>query len=310
MKSNIRLGRGLDALIKRDSTSFDKNVQAGVGRLPVDSISRIPVGEIRANKFQPRKDFPKEGLDELKNSIKENGLVQPITVRRINDSGFELISGERRLRAVVDLGFKDIPAYVLQVDSDAKMLELALTENLQREDLNPIEIALGYQRLIEECNLTQEQVAIKVGKDRATVTNSLRLLRLPAQIQKSITTGEISEGHARALLALENQKELFRLFDKTVRSSLNVRQVENEVRQLLGKSKTNFSRSGNGRISGRNNADNNSVLSDIIDKLRKRLGTQVKINYSDSHKGEIKIEFYNDDDMGRLIELLLGDRRK
>ncbi|MFZ1082093.1 MAG: ParB/RepB/Spo0J family partition protein [Candidatus Kryptoniota bacterium] len=310
MKSNIRLGRGLDALIRKDSTSFDKTIQSGTSRLSVDSVVKIPVRDIRANKFQPRKQFHRESLEELKDSIKENGLVQPVTVRRIDGGLFELISGERRLRAVNELGIKDIPAYVLQVDSDAKMLELALTENLQREDLNPIEIALGYQRLIDECDLTQEQVARKVGKDRVTVTNSLRLLKLPAQIQKSITAGEISEGHARALVAIENQKELFRLFDKTVRNSLSVRQVENEVRQLLGKSKTKSPRTNDSKIPGRNGTNNNSVISDIIDKLRKHLGTQVKINYSDTHKGEIKIEFYTDDDLERLIELILGDRRE
>ncbi len=310
MKSNIRLGRGLDALIKKDSASFDKTIQAGTNRFSVDSIAKIPVSEIKTNKFQPRQEFHRESLEELKNSIKENGLVQPVTVRRVNNGLFELISGERRLRAAIELGFKEIPAYILQVDSDAKMLELALTENLQREDLNPIEIALGYQRLIEECNLTQEQVAGKVGKGRVTVTNSLRLLKLPAQIQKSITAGEISEGHARALLALENQRDLFRIFGKTVRNGLSVRQVENEVRQLLGKSKTKSPRTDNGKISNRNGTDNNSVLSDITDKLRKHLGTQVKINYSDSHKGEIRIEFYNDDDLGRLIEVILGDRKE
>jgi ParB family chromosome partitioning protein len=310
MKSNIRLGRGLDALIKKDSASFDKTIQAGTNRFSVDSIAKIPVSEIKTNKFQPRKEFHRESLEELKNSIKENGLVQPVTVRRVNNDLFELVSGERRLRAATELGFKEIPAYILQVDSDAKMLELALTENLQREDLNPIEIALGYQRLIEECNLTQEQVAGRVGKGRVTVTNSLRLLKLPAQIQKSITVGEISEGHARALLALENQRDLFRLFGKTVRNGLSVRQVENEVRQFLGKSKAKSPRTDNGKISNRNGTDNNSVLSDITDKLRKHLGTQVKINYSDSHKGEIRIEFYNDDDLGRLIDVILGDRKE
>jgi len=309
MKSNIRLGRGLDALIKKDSGQFDKAVQQTANRPNVDFVSRIPVADIRSNKMQPRKEFSKASLEELKNSIKENGLVQPITVRRIGGSAFELVSGERRLRAVSELGFKEIPAYILQVSSDAKMLELALTENLQREDLNPIEVALGFQRLIEECHLTQEQVAKKVGKERVTVTNSLRLLKLPAQIQKSIMASEISEGHARALVALDNQRDLFRLFDKTVRDNLNVRQVESEVRRLLAKSKARSLNAVGGKLLKHNGTNNSSNLSDITDKLRKCLGTQVKINYSGSHRGDIRIEFYSDDDLGRLIEIILGARK-
>ena len=309
MKSNIRLGRGLEALIKKDSNLLDKAVQPGMNRSTIDSISKIPVAEVKANKMQPRREFSKASLEELKNSIKENGLVQPITVRKLGSRSFELVSGERRLRAVSDLGFREIPAYILQVDSDAKMLELALTENLQREDLNPIEVAMGYQRLIEECHLTQEQVARKVGKERVTVTNSLRLLKLPTQIQKSIMASEISEGHARALVALENQRELFRLFDRTVRNALSVRQVENEVRRLLNKSKAKSLKAVYDGSLKHNGTQNSSNISDIIDKLRKHLGTQVKINYSGSHRGDIRIEFYSDDDLNRVIELILFSRK-
>lgn len=308
MKSNIRLGRGLDALIRKDSTNFDKPAQSASSHFPVDSVAKIAVASIKSNKMQPRKEFDAANLQDLKNSIEENGLVQPITVRRTGNGTFELISGERRLRAVKDLGFADIPAYILQVDSDAKMLELALTENLQREDLNPIEVALGYQRLIEECKLTQEQVAKKVGRERVTVTNSLRLLKLPAQIQQSIMALEISEGHARALVALENRDHLFRLFSKIVRDGLSVREVEKEVRHLLGKPNEKKSAPAVGKLS-RNRADNSSVILDITDKLRKHLGTQVRINYSDKRKGEMKIEFYNDDDLGRIIDLILSSRK-
>jgi len=309
VKSNIRLGRGLEALIKNDSNLLDKAIQPGTNRSTIDSISKIPVAEVKANRMQPRREFPKASLEELKNSIKENGLIQPITVRKIGNRSFELISGERRLRAVSDLGLREIPAYILQVDSDAKMLELALTENLQREDLNPIEVAMGYQRLIEECHLTQEQVAKKVGKERVTITNSLRLLKLPAQIQKSIMASEISEGHARPLVTLENQKELFRLFDRIVRNGLSVREVENEVRRLLNKSKAKSSNAIYGGPFKRDGKENNSNISDIIDKLRKHLGTQVKINYSGSHRGDIRIEFYSDDDLNRVIELILVTRK-
>jgi ParB family transcriptional regulator, chromosome partitioning protein len=310
MKSNVRLGRGLDALIKKDSGTVYETPPP-THQAPPSSISRIPVSKIRANKFQPRKDFGREGLEELKNSIRENGLIQPITVRRVENGLFELISGERRLRAVSELGQTEIPAYVLQVDSDTKMLELALTENLQREDLNAIEVATGYQRLIEECALTQEQVAERVGKDRATVANFLRLLKLPAQIQKSLIDGDISAGHARALLSIDDPAQQFHLFNKIARHNLSVRQVEKEVRQLLGKDRM---RTGKGREQGDNEvsqpATSDPILLDIIDQLRRHLGTKVKINYTGSHAGELRVEFYNDDDLGRLVEIILHDQKE
>ena len=310
MKSNLRLGRGLDALIKKDSgTSYEAPTPSPPHQPPLNSISKIPIGKITANKFQPRKDFGREGLEELKTSIRENGLVQPITVRRIENGMFELVSGERRYRAVSELGEKEIPAYVLQVDSDTKMLELALTENLQREDLNAIEVATGYQRLIDECKLTQEQVAERVGKDRATVTNFIRLLKLPAQIQKSLIDGDISAGHARALLAIEDPADRFRLFNRIARHNLSVRQVEKEVRQILGKD-------GKKRSQGKHSVDHGTgpsaitdpIILDVIDKLRRHLGTKVKISYNDSRAGEIRIEFYNDDDLGRVVELILQEQ--
>ncbi len=312
MKSNVRLGRGLDALIKRDSEQQYEAPPASVSHQPsVNSISKISIARIRANKFQPRKDFGREPLEELKKSIHENGLVQPITVRRVEEGMFELVSGERRFRAVTELGYSEIPAYVLQVDSDTKMLELALTENLQREDLNAIEVAAGYQRLLDECGLTQEQVAERVGKDRATVANFLRLLKLPAEIQKSLIEGDISAGHARALLAIDDEIERSRLFNKIMRHNLSVRQVEKEVRQLLGRE----GKKGNGGAAQAHkdsvkSTSNDPALLDIIDKLRSHLGTQVKIVYSDSDNGEIKIQFYNDDDLSRLVELILQDQRE
>ncbi len=312
MKSNVRLGRGLDALIKKDSGGAFESPVSPVSHVgSVNSISKISVSKVRANRFQPRKDFGREGLEELKNSIKENGLVQPITVRRVENGMFELVSGERRLRAVSELGHKEITAYVLQVDSDTKMLELALTENLQREDLNPVEVATGYQRLIDECTLTQEQVAERVGKDRATVANFLRLLKLPAQIQKSLIEGEISAGHARALLAIENPVEQFRLFNRIARQNLSVRQVEKEVRLLLGKEGKRQGRGGRSADRGtESDATNDPVILDLIDKMRKYLGTKVRINFTGPHAGEIKIEFYSEDDLGRLVEIIIQDEKE
>ncbi|HUI31232.1 MAG TPA: ParB/RepB/Spo0J family partition protein [Candidatus Acidoferrales bacterium] len=308
MKSNIRLGRGLDALIKKESIPFDKIPPELSDQLAVNPFAKISVNKVTANRFQPRRDFDQRTLEELKKSIRENGLIQPITVRQTKDGGFELVSGERRLRAMKELGIREIPAYVLQVDSDEKMLEMALTENLQREDLNPIEIALGYERLIDECNLTQEKVADKVGKDRATVANFLRLLKLPAPIQKGLVSGDITAGHARALLSIENSNEQFHLFNKIARDNLSVRQVEREVQRLTGAGKNKKLQSKGSSTNKRANASE-SVLSDLVDKLRKHLGTQVKINYGENHAGDIRVEFYSDEDLERLIEIILGDRK-
>jgi ParB family chromosome partitioning protein len=304
MKSNIRLGRGLDALIKKESIPFDNIPPELTDQLAVHPFAKISVTKVVANRFQPRKEFHQETLEELKNSIRENGLIQPITVRRTKSGDFELVSGERRWRAVKELGIREIPAYVLQVDSDEKMLEMALTENLQREDLNPIEIALGYQRLIDECELTQEKVADKVGKDRTTVANFLRLLKLPAPIQKALVSGDITAGHARALLSIENPDEQFHLFNKIAHDNLSVRQVEKEVQRLQRKDKSEKKRLAVGSTQSPNVTD--PVMADLVDKLRKHLGTQVKINCGDKHAGEIKIEFYSDEDLERLIELILG----
>lgn len=305
MKSNIRLGRGLDALIKKESIPFDNIPPELTDQLAVHPFAKISVTKVVANRFQPRKEFHQETLEELKNSIRENGLIQPITVRRTKTGDFELVSGERRWRAVKELGIREIPAYVLQVDSDEKMLEMALTENLQREDLNPIEIALGYERLIDECKLTQENVADKVGKDRTTVSNFLRLLKLPAPIQKALVSGDITAGHARALLSIENSDEQFRLFNKIARDNLSVRQVEKEVQRLQNRGKGEKKRLTAGSTQSLTMTD--PVIADLADKLRKHLGTQVKINCGEKHAGEIKIEFYSDEDLERLIELILGN---
>ena len=310
MKSNSRLGRGLDALIRRDSEVQDRSVIDIAKVHPLDSIAKIPVGRIKTNKYQPRKEFLREPLEELKKSISENGLVQPITVRQTDDGQYELISGERRLRAVTELGIGEIAAYVIKIESDTQLLELALTENLQREDLNPIEVAAGYQRLIDECGMTQERVAERVGKDRATVANFLRLLRLPAQIQKSLIAGEISAGHARALLAVDNPGELLRLFEKVVKEKLSVRQVEQEVRRALNPTSKQSTQSKTEQPASINRERDDIILSDIIEKLKRHLGTQVKINYSDEKLGEIRIEFYGKEDLGRILDLIFGNQER
>ena len=228
------LGRGLAALIPR---------QAAVPPLPAggqddgvsnDIIASIALDRIQRNPYQPRAEFEPVALDELKRSIQEKGIIQPVTVRRLGDE-YQLISGERRVRAAREAGLKQIPAYIIRVRSNEEMLELALIENLQREHLNPIEIAISYKRLIDECRYTQEEVSQKIGKDRTTITNFLRLLRLPEPIQNAVRKGEISSGHARAIVAIEDPVRQMEVFRKTISRGLSVRDVERLAREKNGK---------------------------------------------------------------------------
>jgi ParB family chromosome partitioning protein len=212
-----RLGKGLSALIPTPDLE-EANTP------PSDQLIEIEMALIKPNPYQPRLKFDPQALQELKNSIGEKGLIQPITVRRV-ESGYELIAGERRLRAAMDIGFKKIPAYVIKVDSKEEMIELSLVENVQREKLNPIEEATAFQRLITECNLTQDEVAQKIGKDRTTITNTLRLLKLPADIQESVESGTISVGHARTLLAVEDNRLQHIMWQKVMKNDISVRKL-------------------------------------------------------------------------------------
>ncbi len=283
MKSK-RLGRGLEALIPQ--VPEEERIKYK------ERLFEVEVNRIDANPFQPRSGFDRKGLEDLKNSILENGVIQPITVRR-NGDRFELIAGERRLRAVKELGYSVIPAFVMDVKSDDQMLELALVENIQREDLNPIELAKAYQKLQKDYNLTQEMVARKVGKDRATVANFIRLLKLPPEIQESLRKGEISMGHARSLMGISNPKEIRGLWKKIVKRGWSVRRVEEEVRRIA--------KSEEG---GRKEAGQKSpYLIELEERICSIFGTQVKIRPM-GKKGKIEISYYSDDDLDRIIELL------
>ena len=287
------LGRGLNALIPKGP-----RMETGDGsRQPTDNgaIASIPVGSIKPNPFQPRTDFDESTLDELKRSIKEKGIVQPITVRRF-ENGYQIIAGERRLRAAQLAKLGEIPAYVLEVATDEEMLELALIENIQREHLNPMEVAVAYRRLMEECKLTQEDVAQKVGKDRTTVTNFLRLLKLPAKIQDGLRRGKISMGHARALVNLPSEKTQLKIFEKIVHDGLSVRTVEDLARGTSGKT-GEPSRTKKGATSP-------SGIQSVEEQLRQALGTKVKVRAKGGGKGDIIIEFYSLDEFDRLLEIL------
>lgn len=294
------LGKGLAALIgpvESDNRPEEPKTEVKVQTVTreTEGIVLIDLEKIRPNPYQPRADFDEKALDELKKSIIEKGIIQPVTVRRKEDY-FELIAGERRVRAAIDAGLKNIPAYIIEVKSDEELLELALIENLQREYLNPIEIAISYQRLVTECNLTYEQVAERIGKDRTTVINFIRLLRLPEQIQKALRENRISAGHARMLVSLPDEKTQFKIFNKIIKNDLNVRQVEKLVRDINKKTEIKVKSNGENK---------DSTLTDLEQKLRQLFGTKVIINPQRNGKGEIIIEYYSNEDLERLLDLIM-----
>lgn len=282
MKKTNRLGRGLSALIPDTENTQPTNDSA---------LKEIEVYLIRPNPYQPRLEFDPVALQELKASIEEKGVIQPITVRQVDDH-YELISGERRLRAVTEIGLDKVPCYILQIDSKEEMLELAIIENVQREHLNPIEQAQAYQRLIEECNLTQEDVAKKISKDRSTITNIIRLLKLPTVIQDSVRKGEISTGHARSLLGISNEKLQKSIWKKIVNESLSVRRVEKMIKETQEKSKTK-----------KKTPPRRSVfIQKVEENLRELLGTKVVVRPK-REGGTIEVDFYSPEDLSRLVEL-------
>jgi len=300
------LGRGLDALINpKIKDKIDAPVAITSNELQkddgssIDILAKIPIDKITPNPYQPRIDFNKEALDELKKSILENGLIQPITVRRINNNLFELISGERRLRSCKEIGFKEIPAFIIKVDTKEAMLALALIENIQREKLNAIEIGNAYKRLIEECNLTQEEIAEKVGKDRSTVTNFIRLLKLPMKIQQSLIKEEISTGHARALINLSNELQQLELLDKIIKNNYSVRKVEEEVRKTF-----TLNKKPNIKVNVAGGKINDVSKKELEEKMQRILGTKVMFKQDKSGAGEITIEFYSTAELERIYELL------
>jgi ParB family chromosome partitioning protein len=256
-------------------------------------LASIDIAKIRPNPFQPRLDFDKDALEELTRSIVEKGVIQPITVRRA-EAGYEMIAGERRLRAAQAARLKQIPAYIVVIESDEEMLEMALIENIQREYLNPIEVATGYQRLMQECHLTTEEVAKRVAKERSTVTNFIRLLKLPMKIQEGLRKGSIQMGHARALINLPNEKTQLRLFDKIIDGGLSVRKVEDLVKVFGKRAVRNVK-----KVQGETDSNTRS----IEEKLRQYLGTKVALRPKEKGRGEIVIEYYSLEDLDRLIDL-------
>jgi ParB family chromosome partitioning protein len=289
------MGRGLSALLKETgevNSAADKNADKIVG-----VIADIEIAEIRANPDQPRTQFSKEALEELAVSIRELGIIQPITVRKNSNNTYTIISGERRFRASKLAGLTSIPAYIRLAD-DQTMLEMALVENIQREELDAIEIALSYQRLIDECDLTQEAMSERVGKKRSTITNYLRLLKLQPIVQAGLRDKMITMGHARAIINVDNEDEQLDIYESIIAKDLSVRQVEDAVRKL--KTKKEPSPSGTKTAT----ASLPEKYQEIRDNLADKLETEVNLVRSKRGKGKIVIPFNNDDDFERILSLL------
>ncbi len=295
-KKRNALGRGLGALLG-DSPVAKSQLTKTSSKAVSAIIGEISVDEIEANPFQPRTHFDKEALEELSESIKTQGIIQPITVRKLNDDKYQLISGERRLQASKLAGLKSIPAYI-RTANDQQMLEMALIENIQRENLNAIEIALSYQRLLSECNLKQEELGDRVGKKRATVNNYLRLLKLPPDIQIGLRDKKISMGHARALITVESVDIQLDIYGKIIREDLSVRKTEGIVR-TLGLTATE---------------DNESIkkpdnelsygMQQMQSTLSSHFGTKIALTERSGGKGEMKIPYNSTADLNRILEIL------
>ena len=299
MSTNKRnaLGKGLSALLENSNTDITSSTSSEGTTAVAGSIGEIPVANIEANPFQPRTKFEKEALAELAESIKSLGIIQPVTVRKVGYDKYQLISGERRFKASQVAGLKSIPAYI-RIANDEAMLEMALVENIQRENLDAIEIAISYKRLMDECGLTQENLSQKVGKQRSTIANYLRLLRLPAEIQLSIRDNKISMGHARAIVNIDKQETQLEIFNRILTEDLSVREVE-DITRWQNKKPESLRRIKKG------------AASPLPEKLRKvnesikiTFGKKAELRRQGNGKGKIMIPFTSDDDLERILTLL------
>ncbi len=292
LKKRTGLGRGLGALLE-DSEEENKGKKEEAVSTSNGSINEISIDQIETNPWQPRTEFDEAALNELAESIKVQGIIQPITVRSLNSSEYQLIAGERRLQASRRAGLKTIPAYVRTAD-DQQMLEMALIENIQRENLNAIEVALSYQRLLTECKLKQEELGDRVGKNRTTVNNYLRLLKLPPDIQAALRDGQLSMGHARALITIEDVDLQLDIFKQIIQNDLSVRKVEALVRNATNKKESE-------KEVG---PTVDPEIKNLQTKLASHFGSKISIKANEQNKGEIKIPFQSTEDLNRILEIL------
>lgn len=293
-KRKSGLGKGLGALLENSETDITSS-SPSMKVASVGSVSKISVSDIEANPFQPRTEFEKEALVDLANSIKEHGIIQPITVRKLGYGKYQLISGERRFRASQIVGLTEVPAYI-RIANDQAMLEMAIVENIQRQDLNPVEVAISFKRLIEECELTQEELGEKVSKNRSTVTNYLRLLKLPDVIQLALSNKIISMGHARALLGIENETALIKSYRKVIDEALSVRKTEELVKTL------NEPKSSSGKKPARYSLSYEEQK--MRDELSQQFDAKVGIAKTNKGNGKITIPFKDHSHLRKILDLL------
>jgi ParB family chromosome partitioning protein len=294
------LGKGLGALLENSNTDITSNKLEGDTKV-VGAVANIEIKNIETNPFQPRTNFEEDALNELAASIKEHGIIQPITVRKLGYDKFQLISGERRFRASQLAGLTSVPAYI-RIANDQAMLEMALVENIQREELDAIEVAISYKRLIDECSLTQEQLSQKVSKQRSTITNYLRLLKLPVEIQLAIRNGDITMGHARALINIDNEDKQLDIYNQIVLNNLSVREVEDLARGVKAETQQPTAKSSTDKRTAKGSLSVEQQT--IVEDLRAVFNTKVQISKEASGKGKIVIPFKSDNDLKRILDLL------
>ncbi len=300
MNKKSEVSKGLRSLLSNIEKTNNPTERSQLVKELTNSIALISPEHIEVNPFQPRSEFDTDQLMDLAKSIKTSGLIQPITVRALGGNKYQLISGERRLRASKMAGLKEVPAYI-RVANDQEMLEMALVENIQRADLNALEIAISYQRLMDECHLTHEALSERVGKDRSTVTNYVRLLKLPAQIQTSIKDGQLTMGHARALAGIDNLALQLKLHNDATNQQLSVRALELLIRSFnTPKQSTNKPNSIPSSIS--------SEIQKLKDQLSQHFGTKVEINRAQSGKGSITLHFASDDELNHIMGIMIQDQ--
>ena len=289
------LGKGLANLFSEEAIEEEKEVVVKEVIVKEPSDTMLKITEVEPNRNQPRKNFDEDLLQELADSIKQYGIIQPLIVQK-RDDYYEIIAGERRWRAAKLAGIKEVPV-IIKDYTDKEIMEIALIENIQREDLNPIEEAMAYKNLIDEYNLKQDEVAQRVSKSRATVTNAMRLLKLTEEVQRMLTEDMISSGHARALLAVENQEMQIELANKIFDEKLSVRETEKLVKQLNNPKK---------KPDKKEDIPNKAVYEDIEEKLKSKVGSKVRLNYKANGKGKIEIEYYSNAELERIYDLIMG----
>ena len=293
-KRKSGLGKGLGALLENSETDITSS-SSSIKAPSAGSVSKISINDIEANPFQPRSEFEKEALVDLANSIKEHGIIQPITVRKLGYGKYQLISGERRFRASQIVGLTEVPAYI-RIANDQAMLEMAIVENIQRQDLSPVEVAISFKRLIEECELTQEELGEKVSKNRSTVTNYLRLLKLPEVIQLALSSKIISMGHARALLGIESETMLIKSYRKVIDEALSVRKTEELVKGINEPTTKTASKSPRYSLSYEEQK--------MRDELSQQFSSKVAIAKTDKGNGKITIPFKDHSHLRKILDLL------